>query len=280
MSASKTRDRFRPRIVAASVVFTGVALLAACGTPTETPSPVRLSLATDRSALPLARDLAAAYHAAQPHVSVDVEPVGNALTAEQAVRDGHADLALSTAPPASVVALRTQAIAEESVAVIVHPDNPLTALDLPEVQAIFHGDLRDWSQLEWEAGAIQVITREPRSGPRAALEAAVLNKQSLTPMAIVLPGDQEVIDRVAADRTSIGFVPVQWVDRRVKAIQVSGASPHLEERRTSSYPIMLPIHLLSPDRPPAETLALARFIRSRAGQRVIARRYTLLSGSP
>ena len=60
--------------------------LTTCGTPTETPIPVRLSLAVDRSALTLANDLAAAYHAAQPHISVDVEPMGNALAATKAIR--------------------------------------------------------------------------------------------------------------------------------------------------------------------------------------------------
>ena len=80
-----------------AVLIAGALLLAACGTPTETPIPVRLSLAADRSALPLANDLAASYHAAQPHISVDVEPVGNALAATEAVRTGRADLALSRA---------------------------------------------------------------------------------------------------------------------------------------------------------------------------------------
>ena len=53
---------------------------------------------------------------------------------------------------------------------------------------------------------------KPEAGPRLALEQAVLDDQTLTPMAIVVPGDQEILDFVANDRTAIGLVPASWLD--------------------------------------------------------------------
>ena len=216
-----------------AVLIAGALFLTACGTPTETPIPVRLSLAADRSALTLANDLAAAYHAAQPHISVDVEPMGNALAATEAVRQGHADLALSTVRPDPVnsIALRTEAIAQDAVALIVHIENPLTRMDLSQAAAIFHGDLRDWSQLGGEPNAIQVLTREPAAGPRIALEQAVLDDQTLTPMAIVVPGEQELLDLVANDRTAIGLVPASWLDGSIKALRLNGLSPNVKRAK-------------------------------------------------
>ena len=183
MNCEKPSSRSLIARTRAAALIAGALLLAACGTPTETPIPVRLSLAADRSALILANDLAAAYHAAQPHISVDVEPMGNALAATEAVRKGHADLALSTVPPDpdSPMALRTETIAQDAIALIVHLENPLTGLDLSQAAAIFHGDLRDWSQLGGEPNAIQVLTREPEAGPRIVLEQAVLDDQLSRP---------------------------------------------------------------------------------------------------
>ncbi len=256
--------------------------LTACGTPTETPIPVRLSLAADRSALTLANDLAAAYHAAQPHISVDVEPMGNALAATEAVRKGHADLALSTVrpDPDSPMALRTETIAQDGIALIVHLENPLTGMDLSQAAAIFHGDLRDWSQLGGEPNAIQVLTREPEAGPRLALEQAVLEDQTLTPMAIVVPGEQEILDFVANDRTAIGLVPASWLNGRVKALRLNGLSPDVKTRQPGMYPLLLPILLLSSDKPTEDVVEFWRFVQSREGQRVISKHLTPAPDNP
>ena len=265
-----------------AALIAGALFLAACGTPTETPIPVRLSLAADRSALPLANDLAAAYHAAQPHISVDVEPMGNALAATEAVRKGHADLALSTVrpDPDNPIALRTQAIAQDSIALIVHRENPLTGLDLTQAAAIFHGDLRDWSQLGGEPNVIQVLTREPEAGPRTALEQAVLDDQTLTPMAIVVPGEQEILDFVANDRTAIGLVPASWLDESVKALRLNGLSPDVKTRQPAIYPVLLPIFLLSSDMPTEDVVEFQRFVQSREGQRVIGKHLTPTTDNP
>ena len=259
-----------------------VLFLAACGTPTETPIPVRLSLAADRSALPLANSLAAAYHAAQPHISVDVEPMGNALAATEAVRKGHADLALSTArpDPDNPIALHTQAIAQDAIALVVHRENPLTGLDLAQAAAIFHGDLRDWSQLGGEPGVIQVVTREPGAGPRTAFEQTVLDGQTLTPMAIVVPGEQELLDFVANDRTAIGLVPANWLDGSVKALRLNGLSPDVKARQPAVYPVLLPVFLLSSDMPTEDVVDFRRFVQSKEGQRAIGKQLTPAIDTP
>ena len=266
----------------AAALITGALFLTACGTPMETPAPVRLSLAADRSALTLANDLAAAYHAAHPYISVDVEPMGNALAAREAVRKGHADLALSTVRPDPVnpMALRTEAIAQDSIALIVHLENPLTGMDLPQAAAIFHGDLRDWSQLGGEPNAIQVLTREPEAGPRIALEQAVLDDQTLTPMAIVVPGEQELLDFVANDGTAIGLLPASWLNGSVKALRLNGLSPDMKTRQPGIYPVLLPILLLSSDKPTEDVVEFRRFVQSREGQRVIGKHLTPATDNP
>jgi len=124
---------------------------------------------------------------------------------------------------------------------------------------------RDWSQLEGESNAIQTVTREPQAGTRRALEVKVLDGQTLSPMAIVLPGEREVIDLVATDRAAIGYVPASWLDGRVKALDMNGFSPQAGKNQAGAYPIMLPIYLLSPDIPTADIVEFQRFVQSRAG---------------
>ena len=282
MNCERPSSRSLSARIRIAALIAGALFLTACGTPTETPTPVRLSLAADRSALPLANDLAAAYNTAQPHISVDVEPMGNALAATEAVRKGHTDLALSTVrpDPDNPMALRTEAIAQDAIALVVHLENPLTDLDLSQAAAIFHGDLRDWSQLGGEPSAIQVLTREPESGPRTALEQAVLAGQTLTPMAIVVPGEQEILDFVANDRTAIGLVPASWLDGSAKALRLNGLSPDIKTRQPAIYSVLLPIFLLSSDMPTEDVVEFRRFVQSREGQRVISKHLTPATDAP
>jgi phosphate transport system substrate-binding protein len=230
----------------------------------------------------LANDLAAAYHAAQPHIVVDVEPMGNAAAATLAVRDGHSDLALSTAPPAQEesAGLRVQAIAQDGLALVVHRDNPLAGLDFGQAAAIFHGDIADWSRLGGPTGPIEVYARESGAGPRTVLEQIVLDGRALSPMALVVPGEQELLDAVAGNPRAVGLVPVSWLDERVKPLTLNGASPEAARQTSSGYPLLLPIYLLSARSPSADVVEFQRFVRGREGQAALTEHFAPAADAP
>lgn len=250
--------------------------LAACGTPTETPVPIQLRLVADRSALPLATDLAEAYHTAYPHISIDVEPMGNSQAVIAAMVERRDELALATALPfeSDADALHAQVVAYDPVALITHPENPLDGVDAIQAAAILHGDLRDWGQLGSAPAAIQVYTREHAAGPRATLDRSLLDGQTLTPMAIVVPNDAEVVTSVANDRSGFGYAPLNWLDGRVKALAIAGIPPEAGVSQID-YPLMMPIVLLSSDMPSANTVDFLRFVQGNEGQQTIAKRYVL-----
>ena len=64
------------RLCAAALLLASMAA-AGCGTTLPTLEPERMTLAASSSALPLANDLAHAYHAAFPHIAVDVLALAN-----------------------------------------------------------------------------------------------------------------------------------------------------------------------------------------------------------
>ena len=108
----------------------------------------------------------------------------------------------------------------------------------------------------------------------------MLDGQTLTPMAIVVPGEQEILDFVAKDRTAIGLVPASWLDGSVKALKLNGLSPDVKTRQPGSYPILLPIFLLSSDMPTEDVVEFRRFVQSREGQRVIGKHLTPATDNP
>jgi phosphate transport system substrate-binding protein len=256
----------------AALLLAGAACLA-CGTTLPTEEPVRLTLAASSSALPLASDLARAYHAAFPHIAVDVLAQANETAAAQAVLAGRADAALIAGPVPPLAGLAANHVATDALAIVVHPDRPLENLTGQQMTEVLNGRLRAWEELSAGSGDIQVVTREPEAGPRAVLAAAFLDARQLTPTAVVLPDDRQILARVAGDPLAIAALPAGWLDGQVRAVAIDGRGPEWVARQWPGYPAELPIHLITPPAPTPETAALRDWLLSASGQRVISQRY-------
>lgn len=256
----------------AALLF-AVMFSAACGTTLPTVQPVRLTLAASSSALPLAEDIARAYHGAYSHITVDVLPRANEAAAAQTVLAGQADLALVAGPAPAIDGLSATHVATDALAVVVHPDRPLDNLTGQQVQEILRGLLRAWDELDAGAGDIQVLAREQDSGPRQSMTGAFLGVRPLTPSAIILPDDQRVRARVAADPQAIATLPAAWLDDSVRAVSIDGRGPDWVMRQWPGYPAELPIHLLTPATPSPDAAALRAYLLSTRGQRVASSSY-------
>jgi phosphate transport system substrate-binding protein len=263
----------------AALLLAGAASLA-CGTTLPTEEPVRLTLAASSSALPLAGDLARAYHAAFPHTTVDVLALANEAAAAQAVLAGRADAALVAGPAPAPAGLAADHVATDALAIVVHPDRPLDDLTGEQIQQIFNGQLRTWDELGAGDGAIQTVTREPDAGPRLALVEAFLGARQLTPTAIVLPDDRQILARVAGDPQAIAALPAGWLDAQVQTVAIDGRGPEWVARQWPGYPAELPIHLLTPTTPAPEIAVLRDWLLSPSGQRLVSQRYAPAPNQP
>lgn len=268
-----------PRPLVWSVLLLVVLALAACGTSFPTVEPVELTMATSSSALPLAQQLAAAYHAADRHVTVHLLPLANEAAAQQAVLDGRADAALVAAPPADSP-LQLRPLAVDGLAVVVSPARALENLTPDQVADIFRGQLRAWADLGAGDGSIQVITREADAAPRRVLAAVFLGARQLTPTALVATDDAAVRRLVAADSNAIAVLPLSWVDASVHAVPIDGRGPEWVVRGWPDYPASLPLALLTSATPAPDLAQLLAWLASEPGQTLIKRQYALAGATP
>lgn len=65
-------------------------------------------------------------------------------------------------------------IFNDALAIVVHPDNPITELTVEQVAMIFAEDITDWSEVGGEGGSINVYTRNEESGTFAYMEEDVI----------------------------------------------------------------------------------------------------------
>ena len=134
-----------------------------------------------------------------------------------------------TAPPPFAAV-----IAQDQLAVVVHPSNPITSLTVSEIRDLFSGKRDSWSPLVQSKcpGCAQDFT-----GPVTAYVYAPAGEMQLAaawilpgPGAILAPHPAAVAAAIATERLSIGFVPARWLDASIKQVKVEGAEPGMLSR--------------------------------------------------
>ena len=165
-------------------------------------------------------------------------------------------------------------IALDGVAVVVHPNNPVNALDLEALRSVFTGQVKDWSELGGSAGAIRLHAHDDNSGTFDLFKELVLGGATLSASAKRYAVSEALSDTVASDPGAIGFTGLAYV-RTAKALAVSepGAAPRLPSQltiATESYPLSRRLYLYTSER--ARTpwaTQLINFALSPRGQKIV-----------
>ena len=125
-------------------------------------------------------------------------------------------------------------IAQDRLAVVVNPANPISSLTVSQIKDLFSGKNDSWGPLIQAscascgtdfAGPIRVYVYAP--GGEMQLAAAWIQPG---PEAILAPDPAAVKAAIASEPYSVGFVPARWLDSSVKQVAIAGAEAGLLSR--------------------------------------------------
>ncbi|VVN46556.1 hypothetical protein PS662_05909 [Pseudomonas fluorescens] len=221
-------------------------------------------------------------------VEVEVAAHGSS-TGFTALNTATADLAASSRPIkdselATLQALgdlkspgAEQVIAIDGLAIIVHPDNPLTELDTEQLARIFSGEAKTWEELGGSGGAIHLYARDDQSGTYDTFKEVVLSRRgkTLNSAAKRFESSEQLSDAVSRDPQGIGFIGLPYV-RQAKAVAiVDGHSqamlPLNSLIATEDYPLSRRLFFyLPPNGKNPWAQALVAFAQSSKGQAIVA----------
>ncbi|MCL2816634.1 MAG: phosphate ABC transporter substrate-binding protein PstS family protein [Oscillospiraceae bacterium] len=126
---------------------------------------------------------------------------------------------------AEMKTLNTYAVANDAIAIIVHPDNPITNLTKEQAQKIFTGEIKNWKDVGGGNAPILVQTRETGSGTLTTLIDLLLGSgKSVVETATPFTSSTLIKQAVAKDKNAIGFDSIGFVDKTVKAVSLDGKS--------------------------------------------------------
>ncbi|MFZ5917339.1 MAG: phosphate ABC transporter substrate-binding protein [Chloroflexota bacterium] len=246
--------------------------LAGCGTPTLPPDPVRFTVAGSTIMTPLLDELAEAYQTHHPQVSITVERGGSRQGLARATSGEVALGASSWLPESQARDVWSAPVALDGIAVIVHPENPVTDLTLAQLREVFSGRAWLWDEMAG-SGEVQVISREDGSGSRASFEALVMEGQPVTPTALVMPNNQAAIDYVATHPAAIGYASMGYLSNTVRAIAVEGVLPSPASVVEGAYHLVRPLFLVAAQEPGGAARSFVDFVLSAKGQQIVSRQF-------
>jgi phosphate transport system substrate-binding protein len=198
-----------------------------------------LLLSGSTSIYPLMTQLAAAYHKAT-HQPTPKVGQGTSDAGINDVVSGRVDIAdVSRDPeigvdPAGLVFTK---IARDGVCMITNSGNAIANLNQQEVQAIFTGNVRDWSEVPGAkvSGPIDLIDRIASSGTQDAFQNIFLGPTlKISPSAEAEESNGLVQNKVRTDPNAIGFVSFAFTSG-AHAVAYQGVACTLANAKSGQY---------------------------------------------
>ena len=221
-------------------------------------------------------------------VAVDIAAHGSS-TGFTALKTATADLAASSRPikdneRADLAHLgdfksagAEQVIAIDGLAIILHPQNPLSELDTEQLARIFSGEAKTWEELGGTGGTIHLYARDDQSGTYDTFKELVLSRRgkTLSSAAKRFESSEQLSDAVALDPQGIGFIGLPYV-RQAKAVAIADGQsqamlPLNSLIATEDYPLSRRLFFyLPPNGKNPWADALVAFAQSSKGQAIVA----------
>lgn len=136
-------------------------------------------------------------------------------------------------------------VAMDGLAVVVHPSNPVKALKLQQVQDIYLGKIKNWNEVGGPNKKIVIISRDTNSGTYETFEGLVMKKQKMVDSAEYVGSNGAARQRVQKTPAAIAYVGLGFIDRTVKALEVSNVLPTNQTVASGQYPIARPLYMFT-----------------------------------
>ncbi|MFN8596455.1 MAG: substrate-binding domain-containing protein [Anaerolineae bacterium] len=186
------------------------------------------------------------------------------------LRNDHLDLAIVPATQdLATVHVWTSGLAYDSLAIIVHPSNPISDLTLTQLRDIFQGGYGDWTALGG-TGEVIPVSRETNSIARTLFEDRVMGGRAVTLNAILKGSTTDVINFVAQTPGAIGYVSLSHVDDRVKVVNLDGVKPSPQSAAAGQYVLASPLYLIARAEPVGDAREFAAWLLSDEGQLILS----------
>lgn len=173
-------------------------------------------------------------------------------------------------------------VANDAIAVIVNPQNPVSQLTLEQVSRIYTGEYTNWQQLGGEDRPIVRLSRETNSGTHVYFLEEVVrlgskeDKSIFSMDTLLLPSSEGIIAEVSDNPNAIGYDGLGYVTEEVKMIALAPKEsddyilPSAETVMNGQYPISRHLFMYTRGQPEGIIKSYLAWIMSAEAQAIVA----------
>ena len=190
--------------------------------------------------------LSESYMAANKDVTVNYNPTGSGAGIT-AVQEGTCDIGLSSRAlkdEEKAAGLKETVLAYDGIAIIVHPDNPVSDLSVEQIAKLYTGEITNWKDVGGSDAEVVLIGREAASGTRDGFESITGTKDKCQ-YRQELTSTGDVITAVSQNPDAIGYASLAAIKDSVKALSVDGVTPSETTVKDGSYQVQRPFVLVT-----------------------------------
>lgn len=253
---------------ASGSILLGTAL-GACVTPDQPRPRATVRYVGSSTVGTFVRDAEPVYGAIDFEIDTRPESAGG----EQAILEGLTDLAgvaRVPGPETMRAGVAATLIGKDAISVIVNASNPVSALSLSDLRAIFTGKLGNWREAGGPDLPIRAFIVGADSATRKVFQALVMGGEEYEGCEEIQP-DAAIIAAVENEPGGVGQISFSFLEGAVavRPVVVEGERPSVTNL---DYPITRPLYLLRREGNPAVD-AFVAWTQTEEGQRVVMRHF-------
>lgn len=195
-----------------------------------------ITMSGSTSVYPLAVKLAKAYNK-KSKTKFKIAQGGSDIGIEDASRGrvvlGNASRDPQAGDPGGIVFNK---IARDALCVATNKSNPLANLSQAQIQGIFSGRIKRWSEIDGAkaTGSINLYVRTPASGTQDAFREIFMNDQSVSGSASQKASNGVVQQSIKSDPNGIGYVSIAFT-KGITAAPYNGVACTLRNAKSGRY---------------------------------------------
>jgi phosphate transport system substrate-binding protein len=238
---------------------------------------------------PLSTVWAEKFMAEYPQVSIAVSGPGSGVGIA-ALINGTTDIcqASRTIKPSEIDEAQANGVepyetqvATDALSVVVNPANPVSALTIAQLSAIYTGKITNWKEVGGNDAPIVALSRDTNSGTHVFFKEHVVQMEGLPtedksleygPKVLFLPSTEEGVSEVAKNPNAIFYPGLGYVTKDVKPLAIKktaddpGVLPSVTTALDGTYPIARPLLYYTNGAPQGVIKAFIDYCLSAAGQ--------------
>ncbi len=190
--------------------------------------------------------LSESFMANNADATVTYNPTGSG-SGITAVQEGTCDIGLSSRAlkdEEKAAGLKETVLAYDGIAIIVHPDNPVSDLTIEQIAQLYTGEITNWKDVGGNDAQVVLIGREAASGTRDGFESITGTKEKCQ-YRQELTSTGDVITAVSQNPDAIGYASLASIKDSVKALNVDGVTPGEATVKDGSYKVQRPFVLVT-----------------------------------